>query len=77
MKLLLNCVSRYSAALWGSTFHHLVAAVGTVFNEVLLWNPFHSTNSRDVVDFSSSINTDVAVNKRLKGHEVSRINMIG
>ena len=66
-----QCLARYSASLWGSTFNQLVAAVGTVFNEVLLWNPFRCMQSRDLVNTTNVVKSQVHPSKRLKGHEVS------
>ena len=69
--LLLNNLARYSASLWGTTLDQLVVAVGTVFNEVLVWNPFQSLNSRDMLNSTNLINSKEGVSKRLKGHEVT------
>ena len=41
----------------------MVVAVGTVFNEVLLWKPFYG-HEETSIQF---------VEKRLKGHEVNKI----
>jgi len=50
---------RYSAEFYGHTFNTLLIASGTVFNQVLLWNPF-------------TINSDsyCKVLQKLVGHEV-------
>ena len=67
-------LARYSASLWGSTFNKLIAAVGTVFNEVLLWNPFSCMQSRDILNTTSVVKLQVHPRRRLKGHEVSNFN---
>ena len=52
-------VIRYSARCFGSTRHDLCVAVGTVFNEVLVWAASGTSQDNRVM---------VAVT--LKGHEV-------
>jgi len=56
--LLLNMI-RYSARCFGNTRHDLCVAVGTVFNEVLVWTASGALHDNRVM---------IAVT--LKGHEV-------
>lgn len=62
--IFLLCAKRYSASLWGSTFDEFTVAVGTVFNEILIWKPFHFTKG------SNATKSAINVEKRLTGHEV-------
>lgn len=66
----LHHLERYSASLWGTTLDQMLVAVGTVFNEVLIWQPFHLMKSVQQRMFITS------VHKRLKGHEVARNSLV-
>eukprot|EP00795_Rhopilema_esculentum_P011998 gene11998-2581_t len=55
---------RYSACFWGTTLDKLLVAVGTVFNEVLIWKSVSSTSYEEAC--SEHVHP---VDKRLKGHE--------